>query len=202
VAGYAGGGWGNVRFRLGAAYTHHAIDTTRTPTFPGFVETVTARYGAGTVQAFGEAGYRLEVAGAGVEPFVGLAGIVEHTDGYTESGSLSALSGGAGTYGAFVATVGVRVSGEFVLGDGLKVKVHGSLAWEHAIAATATVTHAFAGGAPFTVAAAAEPPDSLNLELGAGLELAQNAHLDLTYAGRFSGATQSHAVKATLSVVF
>lgn len=200
MAVYGGGDWANVRLRLGAAFTHHAITTTRTPTFPGFAETLTARYEGATAQAFGQVGYNIDVGPVGVEPFAGLAGILEQTSAYGETGGISALTGGPTSSSAVVATLGVRISGDFVLSDNLKVKAHGSLAWEHAIGATATATHAFAGSPQFTVAAAPPPNDALNLQLGAAVELADNAHLDLSYSGRFAGGGNAHALRATLSV--
>jgi outer membrane autotransporter protein len=199
---YATGTANGVVFRLGAAYTQHAVTVTRMPAFQGFAETLTAKYQAGTGQLFGEIGYPIAVGDMTIEPFAGLAGILQNTGDYTETGGVSALTAPSSTYGAVIATLGIRASETFVLNNGMKVEAYGSVAWKQAIGATPTQTQAFAGGAPFTVAAAPLSGGALNLEIGAGIELTENARLDLTYSGLFSSNTSSHAAKATLHISF
>src|SRR5690606_2084662 len=54
---YAGGKWNALRLTGGLAYTWHDIVTSRSVVFPGFSDSLSADYNAGTFQAFGEAGY-------------------------------------------------------------------------------------------------------------------------------------------------
>src|SRR5690606_28898955 len=51
---YGGTQWGDFAFRTGAAYSWHDISTARTATFPGFADSLTGDYSAGTGQIFGE----------------------------------------------------------------------------------------------------------------------------------------------------
>lgn len=64
---------------MSAGYSH--ISTGRSVAFPGFVDSLTAGYSAGTFQAFGEAGYRIDKVTASFEPFANLAYVNLHTDG-------------------------------------------------------------------------------------------------------------------------
>ena len=124
---YAAGEVGVLSIRGGAAYTRHAINTTRTPTFPGFAETLNAQYDAGTAQLFGELGYPLDLGAFTIEPFVGLAGVLHHTDAFAETGGLSAVSSAGGIHTAAIATIGINASTTFTLGDDMEITAHGTL---------------------------------------------------------------------------
>src|SRR5690606_372306 len=95
---YGGRKWGKVGFRSGVAYSWHDIDTSRSVSFPGFSEKLEGSYHAGTFQAFGEVGYRLDVAPKTVfEPFADLAHVSLKAGGFTETGGGAALTGGSQT---------------------------------------------------------------------------------------------------------
>ncbi|WP_162622658.1 autotransporter domain-containing protein [Salinisphaera orenii] len=74
---------GALHLRFGAAHTWHLIDSRRSITFPGFRAHSSASHDARTAQVFGEAGYTLDInTSASIEPFVGLAQVHTHTNGF------------------------------------------------------------------------------------------------------------------------
>ena len=115
---YAGASFGAVRFRAGALYGTNSTSTSRSVVFPGFADALSASYGGSTAQAFGEAGYRIELAGASlgglafsrasVEPFADAAAIRIHQNGFTESGGIAALTGIGRDFNIQTTTLGVR----------------------------------------------------------------------------------------------
>lgn len=203
VGVYGGGEVDDFTFKFGAGYTHNDIRTTRNARFPGFDETLTAKYSGGTGQVFGEIGHKFHFdSGLIVEPYANLALANIYTGSYAEEGGTAALSSGGGNFGAAVVTVGVRGSQQFVIGDGRKATASGAIGWTHTAAGAPEAQQAFASGSPFTVAGAPIQGDSLFLRAGLGIELSANANFTLGYSGQFGSQGQSHGVNAGLSVKF
>ncbi|MCZ7451381.1 autotransporter domain-containing protein, partial [Agrobacterium rhizogenes] len=88
---YAGTQWGNLAFRSGLAHTWHELDTRRRVVIGSLEERLDASYGAGTLQAFAELGYRFDATAVSFEPFVNLAHVALRTAGFTEDGGAAAL---------------------------------------------------------------------------------------------------------------
>ncbi|MGN6769612.1 MAG: autotransporter domain-containing protein, partial [Rhizobiaceae bacterium] len=107
---YAGGKWNALRLSGGLAYTWHDIETGRSVALPGFSDSLTGDYGAGTFQAFGEAGYKIGMGAASFEPFANLAYVSLHTDGFTEKGGVAALHVRGGTTDTTFTTLGIHLS--------------------------------------------------------------------------------------------
>jgi outer membrane autotransporter protein len=91
LGAYAGTQWGNLGFRSGLAYTWHRLDSARNIVFEGFGDQARAKYDAGTFQAFGELGYRIDGRSASFEPFADLAYVNFTDDGFNERGGAAAL---------------------------------------------------------------------------------------------------------------
>lgn len=70
---YAGTDYGDIAFRSGALVSGHAITTDRRVDLPGFSDTLSAGYGATSAQLFGELACIVDLGGARIEPFAGLA---------------------------------------------------------------------------------------------------------------------------------
>ncbi|WP_281011180.1 autotransporter outer membrane beta-barrel domain-containing protein [Borborobacter arsenicus] len=201
---YGGTQMGALGFRSGLAYSWHDIETARSVAFPGFADSLSADYDAGTFQAFGELGYRVDTATASFEPFANLAYVNLHTNGFTEKGGAAALTSPSQTTDATFTTLGVRASTGFDLG-GMKATARGMLGWTHAFGDTtplATPAFAFAGGDAFTIAGVPIAKDAAVLETGLDWNLTEAATLGVAYQGQFgSGATQN-GFDATLHVKF
>lgn len=199
---YGGAQWDALRLSGGLAYTWHDIETNRSMAFPGFADSVSASYDAGTFQAFGEAGYRIETGTASFEPFVGLAHVSLHTDGFAEDGGSAALAAGSQTTDTTFTTLGLHAATDFTLGT-MDATAHGTLGWRHAFGDTVPLaTHAFAGGDAFTVAGAPIAEDAAIIEAGLDLDVTDNATLSLSYAGQIASDAQEHGFNARLAISF
>jgi fibronectin-binding autotransporter adhesin len=199
---YAGRDIGVVRVRVGAIQSLHDIETQRNVAIGSFTDTLTGNYWASTSQVFGDLGYGIGLGDVDLEPFVSLAYSRISTAGIVETGGPAALNGAAQHFDALFATIGVRASGEFVVGDDLEVTVQGSLAWRHAFGPTPTAVLGYGSAAPFTVAGVPLASDSLLLSAGIDAAIAPGASVGLTYAGQFGAGIVNHSIKAGAWVEF
>lgn len=196
---YGGGRFGALALRLGAAYTYQQVDTTRQIAFPGFAERLGGAYEGHTAQAFLEAGWRLAVGAAELEPFVGLAYVNASSGAFSESGGAAALSGTAGDAGVTFTTLGLRASAEASLGA-VQGRLTGMAGWRHAFGnANPQASLGFAGAAPFSVLGVPVVGDVLVLEGGVSLPLSTTAQLDLSYSGAFGSGLVDNGFEAGLS---
>lgn len=148
---YAGTQYGRLGFRSGLAYTWHRIETDRLVAFPDFSDSLSADYDAGTFQAFGEFGYRLDTASAAFEPYANVAYVNFDADGFSENGGVAALSSGDQSSDTTFATLGLRASSQFKLGS-TTATARGGIGWQHAFGdVTPETSLAFAGGSSFAV---------------------------------------------------
>lgn len=199
---YGGTQWGNLGLRAGLAYTWHQIVTSRSVVFPGFGDSLRGRYQAGTFQAFGDIGYRIDTPVAALEPFANLAYVSLDTGGFSERGGAAALHANGQVTATTFTTLGLRASTSFGLG-GIATTVRGSIGWRHAYGAvTPLSTQAFAGGDAFTVAGVPIARDAAVVNVGLDMAVSPNAVLGLSYDGQFAPSAQQHGFKANFSMRF
>lgn len=199
---YGGTQMGALGLRAGAAYTWHNVTTSRSVKFPGFADSLSADYDAGTFQAFGELGYRIDTATASFEPFANLAYVDLHSDAFAEKGGAAALTSAGQSTDATFTTLGIRASTSFDLGS-VKTTARGMIGWRHAFGDTIpTTTNAFAGGNAFTIAGAPIAKDAAVLEAGLDFAISDNATLGVSYTGQFGSGVRDNGAKANLSVRF
>lgn len=202
LALYGGSQWGPIGLRFGAGYTWHTIAMQRSAVFPSFAENLGASYKATTMQAFGEAGYRIDTPLATVEPFVNLAYVNLRSDGFSESGGAAALQSEADNSGAIFTTMGVRGSQRFAI-RGREVTAYGSAGWRHAEGDVVPLsTFSFAGGSAFTIAGPHFPRDALTIKAGVSVKLNRSVNLGINYAGLLSTVAHEHSVNLTLAAPF
>lgn len=203
VGAYGGATFDQLSLRLGAAYTHHAVDIDRSVSAPFLSDDLSSEYGAGTAQLFGEAGYRIDTAGAALEPFANMA-LVHHAGGsYAESGGDAALSGRTGSMQMGFGTLGMRVSTEHSMGDDTTLRLNGILGWRHAFGdLSPQAVHALEGGAPFSVAGTAIARNTFVFEAGARLNVTRDADIGLSYSGQVAQDRNAHAIEAVFSLRF
>ncbi|MEZ0172430.1 autotransporter domain-containing protein [Microvirga sp. TS319] len=192
---YGSGSWGNVTLRVGASYAGHDIDTRRQVQFPGFSDQVSASYDGWTAQAFGEIGYRVDLAAAQVEPFVGASVLRLHTNAFREEGGPAALAGYAQDQDLATTTLGVRA--EARLSDTVPLIARGLLGWRHAYGDVAPeALLAFSGGASaFTVAGTPIDRNALVAEAGLDWQITPAVTLGAAYVGQIGSQAQEHALK-------
>ena len=199
---YGGTEWGNLAFRSGLAYTWHDLSTNRSVTIPGLTESLSAGYGAGTLQAFGELGYGIDMGSTRFEPFANLAYVNLHNGGFAEQGGAVALSGASSTTGVTFTTLGLRAEHALTLGT-IDATLRGMVGWRHAFGDTTPENaHAFSVGDAFTIAGTPFARDSAVVEAGLDMKLTPGATFGLSYIGQLSGTAQDHGFKANLNVRF
>jgi subtilase-type serine protease len=200
LGAYAGTQWGKLGFRSGLAYTWHRLDTDRSVAFPGFPDSLSSDYDAGTFQAFGELGYRVDTPMVAFEPYGNLAYAHLKTDGFREEGGASALNGRGESSDTTFTTLGLRASADFQLGA-MPVIARGGIGWRHAFGdVTPEATLAFAGGDAFAVMGTPVAKDAALVEAGFDVTLTQNATLGLAYQGQIASDAQEHGFNAKLDV--
>ncbi len=199
---YAGAEVGGFTVSGGAAYSWHQVDATRRVAFAGFTDTLTADYGAGVVQAFGELSYRIDAGAAFFEPYVNVAHVRVNRQGFTEAGGAAALTASPASYSTTYATVGLRAETQFVLGDATGT-LHGALGWRQAFGdRTPDQDVAFAGAGPFSIAGAPIIGGAALIEAGIAIDLSPQASFGLSYDGQISSASQSHGISASFNLNF
>ncbi len=199
MAARSGGALG---LRTGATYTWHDIRTDRTVSFQSFGDRLGADYHAGTTQAFGDLGYRIDAGPVALEPFGNLAYVNLHTDGFLERGGPAALVGRGSTTEATFTTLGLRASTSLDLG-GTSVMLRGSIGWRHLFGEDVPVsTMNFVGGSPFNIAGVPIARDAAAIDAGLDFRISSNAVLGIAYGGQFSAHALDQTVRGTFSLKF
>lgn len=198
---YAGTQWGNLGFRSGLAYNWHDIKTSRLVALPGFTDSLSDDYRAGTFQAFGELGYRIDTATASFEPFASLAHVRLRTAGFSETGGAAGLHGASQRDETSFTMLGLRASTKLEFG-GMKATAHGAVGWRHAFDAVPSASHGFSGGDVFTVAGTPIARDAAVLEAGLDLDMTQATTLGLSYRGQLASGARNHGFNAAFRASF
>lgn len=204
LALYAGSQWGPLGLRFGLGYAWHDIDTHRSIAFPGFAADLNSHYGAQTMQAFGEAAYRLVFPALTLQPFIDLATIDLHTNAFTETGtgSAAALTSPGSTSNVTFSTMGVRGEKAYVF-HGWKTTVHAALGWRHAAGDTRPLSSfAFPGGSAFTIAGVPIARDAASVDAGVDLALSRAVTLSIDYSGQYAHHAADYGAEAKLIVAF
>lgn len=197
---YGSRAFGPLSLRSGVNYTFSGIDTVRNVTMLG--QKLKADYDAGTLNLFGELGYRVAAGGVDFEPFVNLSHSHIRTDGFTETGGTAALTVSGQSDDVTFTTLGMRAARGFDLG-GTTTVARGMIGWQHAFGDTATTSTArFATGDSFTIANTPIDSDALVLEAGLDFTLSPSATLGIGYNGRFGETAQEHNATANFRITF
>nr|WP_255714070.1 autotransporter domain-containing protein [Pelagibacterium xiamenense] len=202
LGAYGGGEWGALTLTGGLAHSWHSLDTTRSTDISGFSDSLTASYNARTLQAWGEAAYSFEAGAARFEPFANLAYVSLATDGFTESGGAAALSAASNVVDATFTTLGLRAETDIAFGE-TDATLRGTVGWRHAFGGAPASQLSFASsGDAFTIAGVPLGRDTLVLEAGIDLNLADEATMSFAYGGQFGSGVQDHSATARLNVRF
>ncbi|CAP40521.1 autotransporter domain-containing protein [Bordetella petrii] len=205
---YGGKSWarsnGKVEFLAGAAYTHHSIDTRRNVNLGGN-QTLKADYDAQSFQAFTELGYAFSVGpDSQIGPYLGVAWLNQHTDGFSESGGDAALRGDSRTDTTVTTTLGVRGKTSFELA-GTQAYLNGGLGWRHAngdVDTRRTVAFITGAGSSFSVAGAPIAKDAAAVNLGLGVALGKRATMGVSYNGQFGDGQTDNNGSLYLNIGF
>jgi autotransporter-associated beta strand protein len=204
---YGGASLDGLQLRGGALYAYNRYGTDRSIAFSGFSDTASAGYGGDTAQAFGEAGWRIGMAGfsgpTSIEPFVGAMAMRIDTASFAEAGGPAALNGAAGGYDDGATTLGVRA--EASLFDNMALIARGMLGWRHVfgdVTPTSTLAFASAPSTQFAIAGAPIARDALAVEAGFDWRLSSTASIGVFYSGALAARDQDNVVKGKVEVAF
>ncbi|KAA0969053.1 autotransporter domain-containing protein [Aureimonas fodinaquatilis] len=199
---YAGTQVHGFGLRGGLAYSWHDIETSRSVAFPGFVDALSGDYNAGTAQVFAELGYAIDMPGARIEPFAGIAYVNVDVDGFTETGGAAALSTASSNFETVYTTLGIRGETEFALNE-VALRATGMVGWRHAFNDTVPAsTFLFDSGSPFETAGVPIARNAAVLEVGLETDLTPDASLGISYNGQFGDGAQEHGARATFAYRF
>lgn len=198
---YGGGDFGAAFLRSGVFYSGHAIRTDRTVAVAEFVDHARADYRAGTLQAFGEIGWRWKAPLATVEPYVNLAHVRLTTNGFAEQGQEAALRAESQTSAVTFATTGLRGSTDFSIGA-QRVTASLGAGWRRALDTQAPLAMLTLASADFAVAGVAIGRDAAVLDAGIAVHPTDNATVSLTYNGQVAASASQHALTARLKIGF
>jgi len=208
---YAGASFGAVQLRAGALYATNTTSTTRAVIFPGFSESLASNNGGTTAQAFGEAGYRVELSnldlpGIGVsrirvEPFVGAVAILIHQNGFTEEGGVAALTGSARDFDIGTTTLGVRSELAFA---SIPITFHSMVGWRHAYGdVVPSVLLAFQGGVQsFSIAGVPIDRDAFVAEAGLDYAVTSSVRVGLSSSAQIGNRASDYTFKGHIEVSF
>ena len=200
---YAAAQWDALNLRMGATRAWGDIDTSRYVNAGGLGEHDKAGYDAKTTQVFGELGYAVKAGEFTVEPFVGVARVKVDSDGVKEKGGATALRGESQKDSVNYSNLGVHASTPLANIAGVPVSVQGTLSWQHAFDGLDTRRElALAGGSRFTVQGAPMARDTAVAQFGVKAQVAQDATVDVGYAGQFGDGYRDNGVRVGLRVSF
>jgi len=200
---YGGGQCGAANLRGGVTYTWNDIDTVKRVNVGRLLSNnLRADYNSGITQVFGEFGYRVDVAQVALEPFIGLAYVNLHGNGFTEQGGLAALNAAGQDSNVGYSTLGLRGL-TMTNWAGTDVTLRGGLGWRHAFGDVDSVmTMAFAGSNGFSVTGLPIAQDAATIEAGLDAALSRSATLGVSYTGQIAQNVQNHAFKGIFAVKF
>jgi fibronectin-binding autotransporter adhesin len=200
LGGYADFNAGAFSFAGVVSYAWHNIGTWRGVALGGASQAETANYDGNTTDIFGEVRYHADLGGFFAEPFANISVGRLETDGFAESGGLTALTGKSADRSIIYTTLGASFGKVYALEDGT-LSPHFSLGWEHAAGALVPQEAlAFASGGPgFAVAGVPLSRDALATQAGIDLGLG-SVGVSLYYGGRLGGNVTQHSVNFSLKV--
>ena len=203
VGAYGGVRAGPLKAAFGAAYSWRNLSTTRAVGFAGFADAVKAAQAAGVAQVFGELGLPMGGAARSIEPFVDLAYVNLHGDGFSETGGAAALKSAGGDSGTTFATVGLRGQAQTTV-QGALVSLRGAVAWRGAYGdVTPREQLAFAsGGSAFEIAGAPIAGNAVVADIDLGVQVSRRARLALDYDGLAGAHARDQSLKFSLNVSF
>jgi outer membrane autotransporter protein len=198
---YGGRVWGPLAFRSMMSMTLNDINTNRAVAIPGFSDNLKAQYYAETLQAFGELGYQITEPLASTEPFINVAYVGLHTQGFSEVGGAAALSAAAEMTNTGFSTLGIRQSLD--LSGGPFDTINGSIGWRHAYGDTIPISvNSFSGSGAFVVAGVPISRDAAVIELGVAVNPLPTTSFSISYFGQIAGNATNQGITAKYASKF
>jgi subtilase-type serine protease len=183
---YSGTQLGAFGLSMGAAYTQHSLDTSRTIALADFTDHTQSSSKAYTAQVFGEAGYQFQLKTTTLEPFAQAAYVRLTDDAFQEHGGAAALAGSGDDRAVTYMTLGAHAATNFQFNGDL-FTAHGTLGWRHSFGdVNPDTAMTFTGGSSFNVEGLPIARNALVVDTGLDLHIARNAVLSLSYSGQIA----------------
>lgn len=205
VAAYGLWRQGPWRLRGGGAFSWHEFSSRREVAAGGVTGTAKARYSGWSGQAFGELGYRIDLEAVSLEPFAGLTFQHTRTESYRESGAGAAnLDVGSDRGSELNSMIGVQAMRSFELENGLQLRPHVSIAWEHRlVGAGAQADLGFvSGGNRFRVSGPTRNRDAAQIGAGLDVVLGEGFEAFGNYDVHLSRSHRDHTARAGIRIRF
>lgn len=204
VGAYAGLTSGN--FTASAAFAHmwRNLDTRRNVSFPGFTDTLTAKYQSNVTQLFAEVAYRIGKGKVAVEPFGQAAYVNVSTNGINEVGGAARLKSQNVAEDFLVTTLGARLKYGLPIGNG-SFGITAEAGWRHVglnTDETTPILFNLAAGPAFSIAGVPYGKDVAALGLVLSGTLAKNVEVDFGYRGQVGANVRDHGVRGGVVVRF
>lgn len=192
---YAGTRAGAFGLSLGAAYSWHDADVSRTILFPGYWGQASGTYTAGAAQVFGEVNAEVSLASVRFEPFAGLAYVRVEGASVQETGAAAALAVGTGADGVGYSTLGLRAGVPTAL-FGHAFTASFSAGWQHAFGDTTPFADVILAGSAQPASVSGVPVARDTALVGAGMryQLAPGAEVAVKYDGQIAAGSTDSAV--------
>ena len=197
---YASWTEGPFALRGGAALGWGSSDVTRSVSSVG--ETNTSNRPFRTEQVFADAGYAFDIAGASLEPHLGLEHVRASTGSFQETGGpLSNFSGAGSDASATFTTLGIRALVDSIPAGPFKVRPSFDLGWRRGFGLSrprqsVTVNNT---GQAYVFYGTPLAEDALTVNLGADILIAPSLRLHLGYDGFLSSHSRDNAVTGRLA---
>ncbi|OPA82983.1 autotransporter outer membrane beta-barrel domain-containing protein [Pseudomonas fluorescens] len=189
LGGYAVRQDGPLALRLGAIYSSHDGQNTRTVQILNTQQSLVGNYNAQSQTVFSELGYQLGNEAISVEPFVGLGYQRYQRDRFKENGGVTALNVGSQTQQNLSSTLGLRLATLYRFDNRMSLRPHLSTGWKHLYGNVDSQVRQSSRALPvgidsFTVNGTSLDRNSLDLQAGLDLGLSAQHTVGLTYSGR------------------
>lgn len=197
-------GGNSMNLRVGAAYTHHKVDSTRHIDLAGG-QSLKADYSVNSMQLFSELGYDVQVNDdTRVGPYAQLAWTSQRAGAFQESGGSGALKGESQRDGVLTSSLGLRGATSFTLYK-QPAALRGSLAWVHAagdVDQRRSLAFIQGQGSNFQISGVPLARDTAALELAAEVKAGEATSFGVGYGGQFGSGLSSHAASLYLQTRF
>jgi fibronectin-binding autotransporter adhesin len=201
IAAYMDWRSGNFSLDAGGDYGFGSVHIARVINGLGFANADTQDQETG--QIFVDAGYRVPLDEAVLEPHATLAHVIASSGAFTESGDVSALSGGSASDSRTYAIFGLRGMIPDLKLDDMNLTPRLDVGWQHALGhfAPGQTVALVNASQNFLVLGTPLARDAASIQAGFDLSLGETT-LFVTYDGSFASSAESHAFRGGLNWQF
>lgn len=191
----------NFTAKLGLAHMWRDIKTRRSFNFPGFSDTLNAKYDLRLFQAYADVGLKISATNSlALEPFASLAYVTLNASTFRETGGSAALATvGSNSTDMVFTNLGTRVHA--ALGG---MNVLASAAWRHAggEGRNETLSMGFGAGPAFDISGVPLAKDAAALSLQLSGNLTNSLSVGVGYSGQIGSRLSDHGVRGNITLRF